>query len=180
MIYLNIINKYNILISMMDLVYKNTEEINQEISKKIKNENCGFSEDSITEKIESGEISIESNSKWMELNKNLKRFLKSEYRRICKSTHPDVSDSSISKKFFITAREAFDEENIFEIMRVSSIVLDTKDFKISKQDAFDMEKYLNMRIKKIKNNSAFFWSEMTEEEKSEEVSRTIRSIKKII
>ena len=88
--------------------------------------------------------------------------------------------SELRRCIKLDAREAFDEENIFEIMRVSSIVLDTKDFEISRQDSFEMEKYLNMRIRKIKNNSAFFWSEMTEEEKDEEVNRTIQSIRKII
>ena len=180
MIYLNIINKYNILVSMMELVDKNTEEINEEISKKVKDEDCGFSENNIAEKIESGELSIDNNTKWMKLNKNLKLFLKSEYRKICKSTHPDVSDSNISKKFFITARDAFDEENIFEIMKVSNIVFDTKDFNISKQDAFEMDKYLNLRIKNLKNSSMLSWGDMTKEERSAEIEKTIRSIRRIV
>jgi len=126
-----------------------------------------FKDEEIDEKIKQAREEIDEALKEGEFAENLeKRTFKEDpdikriYRLIVKSTHPDkiknhsIEQQNVLKKYYIEATDAYNSQNLYEIVRISSILnLDIGELSDENLDRLEEDlKRFKSGVKTIENN----------------------------
>lgn len=164
-----IIEKYKELLSYQKKLDSSAQNFEETFFVFCKANNINIDEERILKDISENKIeTIEEDT--LVFSETMSKSLKSEYRAVAKETHPDNVKNFFLNSTFVKCSEAYSQENIFEVYRISNTIFGKNVFEITEDDFSYMVKYLDSQINKAKSHNMWSWELKTAHEKAVDIA----------
>jgi len=175
-----IIKKYDMLKSTNDLLNVFSDQFDDDVESFCQDNDIELNKIEAERKMEDGEVALEDDVNSFEMTENMKEVMKKEYKDISKKTHPDKTDSNLfTNKIFKDMSEAYSEQNIFEIIKISFDFFEKTSFDLTKEEEEHMLKYLETAIEFLKSDKIWNWKYKSASQKAKEIFGVLRALKVI-